>query len=56
MSMYKETKARNCEIKNFAGIDFPYEKSENPELTIDTSDGNSDIATDQIMNFVKKYL
>jgi adenylylsulfate kinase len=34
--LYK--KARAGEIKQFTGIDDPYEAPENPELTIDTSD------------------
>jgi len=29
-------KARRGEIKDFTGIDDPYESSENPELTLDT--------------------
>ena len=32
--LYK--KARNGEIKQFTGIDDPYEAPQNPELTIDT--------------------
>ncbi|MEI6685522.1 MAG: adenylyl-sulfate kinase, partial [Planctomycetota bacterium] len=30
-------KARKGELKNFTGIDSPYETPENPEMVIDTS-------------------
>ena len=30
-------KARRGELKNFTGIDSPYERSENPELVLDTT-------------------
>ena len=33
--LYK--KARRGELKNFTGIDSPYERPERPELRIDTS-------------------
>jgi bifunctional enzyme CysN/CysC len=33
-------KARRGEIKNFTGIDSPYERPESPELTIDTTAGS----------------
>jgi bifunctional enzyme CysN/CysC len=33
-------KARRGEIKNFTGIDSPYERPESPELTIDTTVGS----------------
>jgi adenylylsulfate kinase-like enzyme len=30
-------KARRGEIKNFTGIDDPYERPENPEIALDTT-------------------
>lgn len=44
--------ARKGEIKNFTGLDDPYEAPENPELEIDTTD----ISLDEAVNQVIKYL
>ena len=46
-------KARAGELKNFTGIDSPYEKPLKPEITIDTSQLSVDEAADTI---VKYYL
>ena len=46
-------KARAGELKNFTGIDSPYEKPAKPEITIDTTKSSVDEAADII---VKYYL
>ena len=46
-------KARSGELKNFTGIDSPYERPTKPEITIDTTETNVNEATDVI---VKYYL
>ena len=54
--MYK--KARNGEIKNFTGIDSPYEPPENPEIHIVNNSITLDEASNQIINYLieKKYI
>jgi bifunctional enzyme CysN/CysC len=42
-------KARRGELRNFTGIDSPYERPEAPEVTIDTSRSSPDTAADQIL-------
>jgi len=44
--LYK--KARRGELKNFTGIDSPYEPPEAPEIRIDTTTVNADQAAEQI--------
>ena len=46
-------KARSGELKNFTGIDSPYERPSKPEIRIDTADLSVDEAADTI---VKYYL
>jgi len=45
--LYK--KARHGELKNFTGIDSPYEQPENPELHIDTTNDTPEEAADRIV-------
>lgn len=45
-------KARSGEIKNFTGLDDPYEAPENPELEIDTTD----ISLSEALNQITEYL
>jgi bifunctional enzyme CysN/CysC len=45
--LYK--KARRGELKNFTGIDSPYERPENPEITIDTASMDAEAAAEQIL-------
>ena len=54
--MYK--KARNGEIKNFTGIDSPYEPPENPEIHVVNNSITLHEASDQIINYLieKKYI
>jgi len=44
------TKARSSQLKNFTGIDSPYEASETPEIHIDTTAMSIDEAADEICN------
>lgn len=48
--LYK--KARRGELKNFTGIDSPYEAPENPELRIDTTHTTPEAAADIVVAFL----
>ena len=54
--LYK--KARNGEIKNFTGIDSPYETPQNPELVLDSSNQSVSECATQVFNYMlqKKYI
>ncbi|WP_340318304.1 adenylyl-sulfate kinase, partial [Rhizorhabdus argentea] len=45
--LYK--KARAGELKNFTGIDSPYETPENPEMHIDTANMSAEEAAELIV-------
>ena len=45
-------KARAGELKNFTGIDSPYEPPETPEIRIDTMKTSADAAADQITEYL----
>ena len=45
-------KARAGELKNFTGIDSPYEPPESPEVRIDTMKTSADAAADQIIEYL----
>jgi adenylylsulfate kinase len=47
-------KARRGEIKNFTGIDDPYEIPTRPELVIDTSQIDLQGASDLVLNLIRK--
>jgi adenylylsulfate kinase len=49
--LYK--KARAGEIKQFTGIDAPYEEPENPELVIDTSEYNLEESKNIVIEYLK---
>jgi bifunctional enzyme CysN/CysC len=49
--LYK--KARRGELKNFTGIDSPYEAPENPDLRIDTTSVTSEAAAELVVNFLQ---
>jgi adenylylsulfate kinase len=49
--LYK--RARAGEIKNYTGIDSPYEAPENPELVIDTENESLEESTAKVINFLK---
>lgn len=50
--LYK--KARSGQVKNFTGIDAPYEAPLNPELVINTKNQTVDESVDQLLAFVTK--
>jgi len=50
--LYK--RARKGEIKNYTGVDSPYEEPENPELIIDTDNETLDNSVSKILSFLKK--
>jgi bifunctional enzyme CysN/CysC len=49
--LYK--KARRGELKNFTGIDSPYEAPENPDLRIDTTATSSEAAADVVVGYLE---
>ncbi|NAM82152.1 adenylyl-sulfate kinase, partial [Staphylococcus epidermidis] len=49
--LYK--KARAGEIKNFTGIDAPYEAPENPEIIVDTEENSVEEAVEQIIQYLE---
>ncbi len=49
--------ARSGEIKNFTGIDDPYEEPSSPEIIVDTVAESVDESVEKIMNYVReRYL
>ena len=52
--LYK--KALAGEIKDFTGIDHPYEEPENPEIIVDTEHQTVDESVTQIMDTIKQFL
>ncbi|MEE9334310.1 MAG: adenylyl-sulfate kinase [Granulosicoccaceae bacterium] len=50
--LYK--KARRGELKNFTGIDSPYEAPENPEIKIDTGKHSAEEAADRVIEELRK--
>lgn len=48
-------KARAGEIKNFTGLDDPYEAPENPELEIDTTNISLDEAVQMVIDYLNKH-
>jgi bifunctional enzyme CysN/CysC len=50
--LYK--KARRGDLKNFTGIDSPYERPETPELTIDTTVGSPADAAEVVVAYLKQ--
>jgi adenylylsulfate kinase-like enzyme len=49
--LYK--KARAGQLKNFTGIDDPYEPPVRPELTLDATSTSPQEATMQLLNYLK---
>jgi adenylylsulfate kinase len=49
-------RARRGEIKNFTGIDDPYEPPRNPELEIDTSKVSLDQAVRRVVSYIHRYI
>lgn len=52
--LYK--KARAGEIKNFTGIDAPYEKPETPDIEVKTVEEKAEKSAERIVLFLKKKL
>ena len=52
--LYK--KVNNGEIKNFTGIDSPYEKPTNPDLIVTTEGKSIQKCVDEILNFVSPFI
>jgi adenylylsulfate kinase len=50
--LYK--RARAGEIKNYTGIDSPYEEPENPDLIVDTDNETLEDSVSKILNFLEK--
>lgn len=50
--LYK--RARAGEIKNFTGLDSPYEAPENPELAINTVDQTAEEAANKIVTWIRE--
>jgi adenylylsulfate kinase len=51
--MYK--KAREGIIKDFTGIDAPYEEPENPEAIVDTDKETVEESVDKVLDVLKKF-
>lgn len=51
--LYK--KARGGKIKQFTGIDSPYEAPENPELVVDTQSNDIETCVNQIIAYVESF-
>jgi adenylylsulfate kinase len=49
--LYK--KARAGEVKNFTGIDSPYEIPDNPDITILTHETSVDKSIELLINFIE---
>ena len=50
--LYK--KARAGELKNFTGIDSPYEPPEAPEISVNTTELSAEEAADMIIAYLDK--
>ena len=48
-------KARAGQLKNFTGIDSPYEAPERPELRVDTSTMSADEAADRVIALLREH-
>jgi len=50
--LYK--KARAGEIKDFTGIDSPYEAPENPEMVVDTQNNDVETCVEQVLTYIEQ--
>lgn len=48
--------ARAGKLRNFTGIDDPYEAPENPELILDASQASIETLSDQVLRYLKEHL
>lgn len=46
----------NGEIKNFTGVDDPYEEPQNPEIVVDTDKQTIEESTAVILDYIEKYI
>lgn len=51
--LYK--KARRGELKDFTGVDAPYEEPENPEIVVETDKETIETIVDKIVVYLKNY-
>lgn len=49
-------KARRGEIKNFTGLDDPYEPPVNPDLSLDTTDMSVEAAGERVLEIVRRRI
>ena len=49
--LYK--KARSGQLKNFTGIDSPYEAPENPEITLESGSGSIEEMADRVIEILR---
>jgi bifunctional enzyme CysN/CysC len=47
-------KARNGELRNFTGLDSPYERPESPELTLNAVDARAEDMADRVIAFLQQ--
>ena len=52
--LYK--RAINGEIKNFPGVNIPYENPKKPDITVDTTHTSPDSAAQEILDYLKKFI
>jgi bifunctional enzyme CysN/CysC len=50
--LYK--KARRGELRNFTGLDSPYERPSDPELTLDAFNSSADDLADRVIQFMQQ--
>jgi len=50
------TRARAGQIKNFTGLDDPYEEPEKPDIIVNTNEQSVDESASVIIDFIGKYL
>jgi bifunctional enzyme CysN/CysC len=50
--LYK--KARRGELRNFTGLDSPYERPSDPELTLDAFNNSADDLADRVVRFMQQ--
>lgn len=46
--------AKKGELKNFTGIDDPYEEPENPDIKINTAEKSKEESVEEILNYLSK--
>jgi len=47
-------KARRGELRNFTGLDSPYERPSNPDLTLDALNSSASNLADRIVHFMQQ--